>query len=45
MKQNSLVLPNTMAFLVYYGFAVEAISLLLSAMIGTVLPKVAAIYM
>lgn len=45
MKQNAMVSPVTMAFLVCCGSIGGAISLLSSATIGTMLPKVAAIYM
>lgn len=45
MKQNPLVSPVTMAFLVCSGSVGGAISLLSSATIGALLPKVAAIYM
>lgn len=45
MKQNSTVSPITMAFLVCSGSIGGAISLLSSATIGVMLPKVAAIYM
>ncbi|QLE78211.1 MFS transporter [Francisella sp. Scap27] len=45
MKQNPIVSPITMAFLVCSGSVGGAISLLSSATIGSLLPKVAAIYM
>ena len=45
MKQNPMVSPITMAFLVCSGSVGGAISLLSSATIGSLLPKVAAIYM
>ncbi|AXA34001.1 MFS transporter [Francisella adeliensis] len=45
MKQNTIVSPITMAFLVCSGSVGGAISLLSSATIGSLLPKVAAIYM